>query len=260
MADYSVFDISGKTALVTGAASGLGADCARTYARAGANVALLDVNEAGAREVADEINDAGVGRALAIPTDVTVDEQVRDAVEKAKRVFGQVDIVLNDAGTFARDSAEDFDDQAWNHVFEVNLKGILRTAKYTIPDFKKRGWGRIVNIASIAAVKHMKSEAFMHDSYASSKAAVAGLTKEMAAHYAKYGISVNAIAPGIFRTPITENEFSNPDYIAAVNDKNPSNRYGKTGDLDGPLLFLSSDAARYVQGQLILVDGGMSLV
>lgn len=253
------FDLSGKTAVVTGAGSGLGADAARAYAQAGASVALLDINDDGLEAVHTELSDAGY-RSVAIHTDVSVDDDVKHAIEKTEKAFGQVDIVLNDAGTFARDSVENFNDEEWDHVFAVNLKGILHTSKYVIPGFKERRYGKIVNISSVNAVRAEKSEQYVRDSYFSSKAAVLGLTTALAARYAKYGITVNAIGPGLFKTGITANNFENPKLIEHIANVNPTGRYGQPGELNGAILFLSSDASSYVQGQFIIVDGGQTLV
>lgn len=253
------FDLSGKVAVVTGAGSGLGADAARAYAQAGASVALLDINDDGLETVRDELANAG-HKVIAVHTDVSVDGEVAHAIEETDKAFGQIDIVLNDAGTFARDSVENFNDEEWDHVFAVNLKGILHTSKYVIPGFKKRHYGKIVNISSVNAIRAEKAEEYVRDSYFSSKAAVLGLTTALAARYAKYGITVNAIGPGLFKTGITANNFENPKLIERIADANPTGRYGQSGELNGAVLFLSSDASSYVQGQFIIVDGGQTLV
>lgn len=245
--------------MVTGGGSGLGADAARAYAQAGASVALLDINDQGLESVRAELTDAGYP-VIAIHTDVSVDGDVKHAIEETNKAFGHVDIVLNDAGTFARDSVEHFNDEEWDHVFAVNLKGILHTSKYVVPGFKERHYGKIVNISSVNAVRAEKSEEYVRDSYFSSKAAVLGLTTALAARYAKYGITVNAIGPGLFKTGITANNFEDPKLIERIAAANPTGRYGRSGELNGAVLFLSSDASRYVQGQFIIVDGGQTLV
>lgn len=253
-----LFDLTGEVAVVTGAASGLGADAARAYVTAGASVALLDVNEQGLATVADELNALG-GHVIAIPTDVSVDEQVRDAIGKARGELGEIGVVLNDAGAYARDSAETFTDEEWDHVFAVNLKSILLTTRYVIDGFKKRGYGKIVNIASIDALIAGTGETWVRDSYHSSKAAVIGLTRTLGIRYAKYGVNVNAIAPGLFRTGLSANNFEAEGFAERFSAHNPSRRYGRPGELNGTVLYLSSHASDYVQAQTIVVDGGTTV-
>lgn len=259
MAQNQLFDLTGQVALVTGAGSGLGRDAARAYAASGATVALLDVNTDGINALERELTDAG-HRALAITTDVASEEQVRDAIDTVKETLGDIDIVLNDAGIFARDSAETFTDEEWDRVFAVNLKSILLTTRYVIDGFKARGYGKIVNISSVNARYVEADDTYVRDSYYSSKAAVLGLTRALAARYAKYGVTVNAIGPGLFKTGITANNFEAEGFAEAYNKVNPSGRYGRDGELNGTVLFLSSHASDYVQGQFIIVDGGYSLV
>lgn len=254
-----LFDLAGQVAVVTGAGSGLGADAARAYADAGASVTLLDINAEGVSSLERELRDKGAN-ALALPTDVSSEAQVRDAIETVQKTFGDVDIVLNDAGVFARDSAETFSDDEWDHVFAVNLKSILLTTRYVIDGFKRRGHGKIVNISSVNAFYVDADERYVRDSYYSSKAAIVGLTRAMAARYAKYGVTVNAIGPGLFKTGITANNFEVDGFEEMYEKINPSGRYGQSGELNGTILFLSSEASDYVQGQFIIVDGGLSLL
>lgn len=255
----SLFDLHNQVAVVTGAASGLGADAARAYASAGAAVALLDVNETGLEALRAELEGKGAS-VIAIRTDVSVESEVRDAIRETTEKLGDISIVLNDAGVFARDSAETFEDDEWDHVFAVNLKSILHTTRYVIDGFKRRGWGKIVNISSVNAFYADSDERYVRDSYYSSKAAVLGLTRALAARYAKYGVTVNAICPGLFKTGITANNFEAPSFAETYEKINPSGRYGRNGELNGTVLYLSSHASDYVQGQYVIVDGGLALL
>ncbi|RSX53844.1 short-chain dehydrogenase [Bifidobacterium goeldii] len=255
----ALFDLTGEVAVVTGAASGLGADAARAYADAGAAVALLDVNEDGLDAVRAELEAKGAS-VTAIRTDVSSESEVRDAIAAVTNKLGEISIVFNDAGIFARDSAETFSDDEWDHVFAVNLKSILHTTKYVIDGFKRRGWGKIVNVSSVNAFYVDSDERYVRDSYYSSKAAILGLTRALAARYAKYGVTVNAICPGLFKTGITANNFEEPGFGETYAKINPSGRYGQPGELNGTVLYLSSHASDYVQGQYVIVDGGLSLL
>lgn len=254
-----LFDISGKVAFVTGAGSGLGRDAARGYAEAGAAVVLADIALDRIEALAEELEAAGQ-QALAVQTDVSLDSSVKAAFEAAHQRFGRVDILLNDAGICPSDSVENYSEAEWNQVVGVNVNGIRNTVRYVLPEFKERGYGKIVNIASVVAIQYDSSERFVKDSYYVTKAAVVGFTKALAARYAKHGITVNAIGPGLYKSHMTEEFYDDPDRIAASARNNPSGRVSQPGDLNGAILFLSSPASDFVQGQVIYVDGGVSLL
>lgn len=255
-----LFDLTGKTAVVTGASSGLGASAAVAYARAGADVALLARRVEKLKEIQEDIERTG-RKAVAIGCDVTDEGSVKEAMETVLATFGRIDILLNNAGVAVRGGVDTMTEEDWNQSFDTNVKGIFLASKYVVPGMKKRGYGKIVNIASVNAVIADKDDMFIRHSYNASKAAVLGLTKGMAASYARYGITVNAIGPGLFETEMTEGTlFKSEQFLQGYNTLNPAGRPGQQGELNGTVLFLSSDASSYVQGQFILVDGGATLV
>jgi NAD(P)-dependent dehydrogenase (short-subunit alcohol dehydrogenase family) len=252
------FDLTGKVAVVTGASSGLGADAAVAYAEAGAKVVLLARRIEKLEEVKAEIEKAG-GEVLGIQCDVTKEESVKSAMETIISTFGQIDILLNNAGVAVRGGVDSMTEEDWNLAFDTNVKGIFLASKYVVPHMKERGYGKIVNIASVNAAVADKSEMFIRHSYNASKAAVVGLTKGMACSYAKYGITVNAIGPALFESEMTSGTlFKSEQFLNTYNALNPSGRPGRKGELNGTILYLSSDASSYVQAQFIIVDGGGS--
>ena len=256
----SMFDLSGKVAVVSGASSGLGADAARAYAEYGADVALLARRLERLETLGEEIRATG-RRALAIRCDVTSEESCRNAVEKVVEAYGHIDILLNNAGVAVRGGVDTLSEADWDRSFDTNVKGMFHVSKYVVPLMRERGYGKIVNIASVNAVIADKQDVFIRHAYNASKAAVLGLTKGMACSYARYGITVNAVGPGLFASEMTESTlFGSEEFLTAYNALNPTGRPGGKGELNGTILYLSSDASSYVQGQLILVDGGMALV
>ncbi|SHJ28448.1 SDR family NAD(P)-dependent oxidoreductase [Hespellia stercorisuis] len=256
----NVFDLTGKVAVVTGASSGLGADAALAYAEAGADVAVLARRVEKLETVKADIEKTG-RKAIAVPCDVTDEESVKTAMQTVLDTFGHIDILLNNAGVAVRGGVDSMSVEDWDKSFNTNVKGIFLASKYVVPQMKERGYGKIVNIASVNAVIADKGDMFIRHSYNSSKAAVLGLTKGMAASYAQYGITVNAIGPALFETEMTGGTlFKSEKFLAGYNMMNPAGRPGKKGELNGTVLYFSSDASSYVQGQFIIVDGGGSIV
>ena len=257
----NMFDLTGKVAVITGASSGLGADAALAYAEAGADVALLARRKDKLEAVRDEIIKKTGKRAIAVPCDVTVEDSVKNAMHTVLNSYGKIDILLNNAGIAVRGGVEDISEEDWDRSFNTNVKGIMFASKYVIAHMKERGYGKIVNIASVNAVVADKSDIFIRHSYNSSKAAVLGLTKGMAASYAQFGVTVNAIGPALFESEMTaETLFKSEEFLAYYAHMNPSCRPGNKGELNGTIIYLSSDASSYVQGQYIVVDGGGSIV
>lgn len=255
----SLFDLSGKVAVVTGASSGLGADAAMAYAEAGADVALLARRKEKLDEMVKKIADAG-HHAIAVQCDVSDEESVKTAVDTVLSQYKKIDILLNDAGVAQGGSVESLTTQQWDKSMNINVKGIFLMSKYVVPQMKERKYGRIVNIASVNAVLADKADALVRHVYNASKAAVVGLTKGMAASYAQYGITVNALGPGLFLSEMTQDTlFKHQEFLNTYNALCPASRPGGKGELNGPVLFFSSDACSYTTGQFILVDGGFSL-
>lgn len=255
-----LFNLKGKVAVVTGASSGLGRSAALAYAEYGADVAVLVIDTDKLYGVKEEIEKKG-SKAIAIKCDVTNEEEVKSAVNQIIKEFTHIDILLNNAGVAVRGGVETLKEEDWDKSFNVNVKGMYLMSKYIIPGMKERKYGKIVNIASVNAIIADKNDVFIRHSYNASKAAVLGLTTGMACSYAKYGITVNAIGPALFKTGMTENTlFKSEEFLNGYNMLNPSSRPGKEGELNGTVLYLSSDASSYTQGQFIVVDGGGALV
>lgn len=256
----NLFDLTGKVAVVTGASSGLGAQAALCYAEAGADVAILARRVEKLEEVKENILKTG-RRVLVVECDVTDEESVKRAVNKVLEEFGHIDILLNNAGVAVRGGVDSLSVEDWDKSFNTNVKGMFLMSKYVVPGMIMQQYGKIVNVASVNAIIGDKSDMFIRHSYNASKAAVVGLTKGMACSYAKHGITVNAIGPGLFETGMTENTlFKSEEFLNGYNMLNPSNRPGRKGEVNGTVLYLSSDASSYIQGQFIVIDGGGSLV
>lgn len=256
----NLFDLTGKVAVVTGASSGLGEDAALAYAEAGADVALLARRIEKLEQVKAKIEQTG-RKVLAVQCDVTDEESVKNAMEKVFAYFGKVDILLNNAGVAVRGGVHNMSQEDWDKSFNTNVKGIFLASKYVVPKMMEQKYGKIVNISSVNAVLADKADTFIRHSYNASKAAVVGLTRGMAATYGKYNITVNAIGPGLFESEMTAGTlFKSDEFLGLYSRLNPSERPGRKGELNGTILYLSSDASSYVQGQFILVDGGHALV
>jgi NAD(P)-dependent dehydrogenase (short-subunit alcohol dehydrogenase family) len=246
--------LSGRAALVTGASSGLGRHFALTLAHAGADVAVaarrMDMLETLAAEIAK------IGRkAVAIPLDVTNTASVEAAVDQAATVLGGLDILINNSGVAPSDAALDVDEATWDRCLETNLKGAWLTAQECARRMIQGGKGGvIVNIASILSVRVQKGTA----PYAISKAGLLQMTKALALEWARYGIRVNALAPGYIETDISR-AFLQSEPGQRMMKSIPQRRFGQAEDLDGALLFLTSDASQYVTGVFLPVDGGHTL-
>ncbi len=256
----NLFDFTGKVAVVTGASSGLGADAARAYAEYGADVALLARRKEKLDAIVEEIKATGKN-AIAVQCDVSDEESVKNAVQQVLDHYGKIDILLNNAGVAFAGSVEDMTVEQWDMAMDVNVKGIFLMSKYVVPHMKEQNYGRIVNIASVNAVIADKADTLVRHAYNASKSGVVGLTIGMAASLAKHGITVNALGPGLFESEMTADTlFKEERFLQMYNSLCPASRPGRKGELNGPILFLSSDAVTYTTGQFIRVDGGMTLV
>lgn len=255
-----MFELNGKIAVVTGASSGLGKDAAIAYAKEGANVCLLARRAEKIEDLAKEIESLGV-KAIALKCDVTKEEEIKTAVEAIINRFGRIDILLNNAGIAVRGGVDTLSEEDWDKSMDTNVKGIYLVSKYVIPIMKNQNYGKVVNISSINALLADKSDIFIRHSYNASKAAVLGLSKGMAASYAKFAITVNSICPGLFESEMTEDTlFKSQEFLKSYNMLCPASRPAKKGELNGTILYFSSDASSYVTGQHIVVDGGLSIV
>lgn len=255
-----LFDLNGKVAVVTGASSGLGADAAIAYAEAGADLAILARREEKLEETAQKIRAKGK-KALVVACDVTDEDHVKTAVEKIIAEYGKIDILLNNAGIAKGGDVTTLSAEDWDASMDINVKGIFLMSKYVVPHMQDKQYGKIVNIASINAILADKAKELWRHSYNASKAAVRGLTMGMAASYMQDNITVNSIGPGLFESEMTENTlFKNEKFMAMYNGLCPAGRPGKRGELDGTIIYLSSDASSYVTSQHIIVSGGFEIV
>lgn len=256
----NLFDLTGKVAVVTGASSGLGADAARAYAEYGADVALLARRLDRLESLAAEIGKTG-RQALPVACDVSDEASVKAAVNTVTARFGKADILLNDAGMALPGTVEELEAEEWDRAMAINVKGMYLMCKYIVPHMRRQMYGRIVNVASINAVIGDKNPQLARHVYNASKAAVRGLTTGMAASYAMDNITVNSIGPGLFESEMTENTlFKHEEFMKLYNMLSPAGRPGRRGELNGTIIYFSSDASSYVTGQHILVDGGTSIV
>ena len=243
--------LEGKKAVVTGGASGFGKETALLFAREGAEVALIDMNLPGAEETAEDIRKIG-GKAWAIQADVSDEESVKKAFAQAFEDLGVIDILINIAG-FGRGgwNIEDLSLDQWKRLIDVNLQGVFLCCREVIPHMEERKYGKVVNIASICGQCGRKVAV----DYASSKAGVIGLTRALAMQVAKYGVNVNAVAPGPIVTPIFEKNYT-PEQIKVLMDTIPFSRMGTTRDVANLFLFLASDESGWITGECVAVNGG----
>jgi NAD(P)-dependent dehydrogenase (short-subunit alcohol dehydrogenase family) len=251
------FNFQGKKALVTGASSGLGRRFALVLAKAGADVALAARREEKLKEVAKEIEDLGQ-KALVLKMDVTKEEEIKNGVAKIKKEWQTLDILVNNAGTSTMAPAEEMPLEDWQKVVDVNLTGVFLVAKHSGALMKEKQFGRVINIASMYGL--VANSAFNVANYHATKGAVVNLTRALAAEWAKYNITVNAIGPGFFESEMTGDFINTDDFKQYVTISCPMKRVGKKEELDTTLLFLAAEASSYITGQTIAVDGGWTAI
>ncbi|MFS4579763.1 SDR family NAD(P)-dependent oxidoreductase [Phaeobacter sp. C3_T13_0] len=244
------FSVRGKVACVTGASSGLGRHAATVLAQAGARV----VGVARRSDALAEWQAEAGGETSAVTCDVSNRDGLGDLAQEVSKPFGAPDILIHAAGINTRQAADDVTPDGWDVTLSLNLSTPFFLSQYLAPSMKGRGWGRIVNFASLQT-----SRAFPGGiAYGASKAGIAQLTRAMAEAWSPHGITANAIGPGFFETELTAAVFDDPARAAANAAQTCIGRNGELQDLDGPLLFLCSDASAYVTGQVLMVDGGFT--
>lgn len=239
-----------RVAIITGAGQGIGRAIALGLAREGAKIVIADVNAEGANSVKGEI-EAGGGTALAIRTDVSDEASVQGMVQKSLDEFGRLDILINNAGIYPVSSVEEMREEDWDRVIGTNLVGAFLCSKAVVTQFLKQGNGRIISMTSGRAFQGAKNGAH----YAASKAGIIGFSKSLALELARHGITVNVICPGVTDTAQPRGHQTEQELYAQA-QKVPLGRIGQPEDLVGPAIFLASDAARFITGQTLLVNGG----
>lgn len=248
-------DLAGKVALVTGASTGIGRAIAIAFADSGASVA---VNYAHSQKEAEEVGQQiaekhGAGKVRVIQADLTRSSEAERLVDETVAAFGRLDILVNNAGGIARSPVEEMPEELWDRIMALNLKSAVFCTKRAIPTMRKQNWGRIINMTSIAA----RTGGFPGASaYAAAKAGLSSLTRTTAKELASANITVNAIAPGIIDTPFHQRN-TPPDLFQRMVSGIPVGRAGVPEEVAGTALFLASEAARYITGEVIEVNGGM---
>jgi len=245
-----MFDLSGKTALVTGATGGIGGEIAKALHAQGAHVGISGRNEEKLSALASELGE----RVSVLPADLSNSEAIADLVKRADEALGQIDILINNAGLTRDGLSMRMSDEDWQSVIDVNMTATFRLAKAVQRGMMKRRHGRIINIASVVGVTGNPGQC----NYVASKAGMIGWSKAMAAEVASRGITVNCVAPGFIATAMTD--ALNDDQKAKINATIPAGAMGASEDIASATVYLASDEAGYVTGQTIHVNGGMAMI
>lgn len=249
---YKPLELTDRVAVVIGGTSGIGRAIAHALAEAGADVIPTSRRKDMTDTAAHEIEEKG-RRTLSIASDVSDRASLEELLSATVNTFGKVDILVNSAGRTKRAPTIDFSEQDWNMIMDTNVTGTLRSCQIFGRHMIKREFGRIINIASITTFVALHEVA----AYAASKAAVGSLTKSLAIEWGLHGVCVNAIAPGIFRTALNEKLLDGTERGKELLIRTPLKRFGRVEELAGAAVFLASDAASFVNGEIISVDGGL---
>ena len=252
--------LAGRVALISGAATGVEGDLmgfggasARLFVREGAKVVLSDINEEAGQKTASQIREQG-GDALFVRLDVTSEGEWIDAIKTTVTNFGGLNVLVNNAGTGARERVEDVTEEIWDGQMDVHAKGTFLGTKHAIPEMRKAGGGSIVNVSSMWGLVGSPTSTAYH----AAKGAVRIFTKAAAIQYAEENIRVNSVHPGWAETPLTHEQFSQPSRRKELLSKVPLGRFGNADDVAQAILYLASDESSYVTGAELVVDGGVT--
>ncbi|WLD11035.1 SDR family NAD(P)-dependent oxidoreductase [Planctellipticum variicoloris] len=248
----SLFDLTGRVALITGGSKGLGKAMARAFAQAGADVIISSRHPAELEAALPEILHGTHRKGCWIAADLSVREDMQRLADEALATFGRIDILVNNAGSNIPEPIEDLQDVNWDRLMELNLTSCMVLSRAVAPAMKERGWGRIIHISSVMG---MTSKAG-RTTYSATKAALIGMTRAMALDLGPSGVTVNCIAPGPFLTDLPLSVLSPADR-QNFSDRTALGRWGDPQEVAGPALLLASDAGSYITGSTLLVDGGV---
>jgi NAD(P)-dependent dehydrogenase (short-subunit alcohol dehydrogenase family) len=248
-----LFDLTGQVAIVTGTSRGLGQYFARALARSGADLILTSRTLESVKPFQEEIEKLG-RRAVGVELDVRDKDSIENMAAEAEKAFGKLDILVNNAGMNIRKPAVDVSWDDWNAILDTNLRGSFFVAQAVAKRMIPRGYGRIINIGSVTSVNGYAGLG----PYGASRGGIRQLTMSLADDWGKHGITVNCLAPGWFQTAQNKIMYENKEWVEYLSDRIPMKRPGRPDDLDSAVVFLAAESSRYVTGQILLVDGGIS--
>ena len=254
---FPSMSLEGRVAIVTGAGQGLGRWMALGLAHAGADAVIAEINPQAGEAAAEEVRKAGK-RAVFIETDVRREESIQSMVDRVLKEWGRIDILVNNAGVNVRKKAEEVAPRDFDEVASVNLRGVYFCAQAAGKVMIQHRQGKIINIASAAGF--LVRAGIPNSVYSITKAGIIMMTKALAAEWSPYNINVNAIAPGYFATPLAAPRLKDPKALQAIMDSTPLKRVGQAEDIIGPVVFLASDAAAFITGACLFVDGGRTVL